>query len=311
MPEPKTKILVVDDSISMVDGLVKILQVSGYDADPAYNGQDALRKLGVKEFDLILCDIEMPGLTGLDLLKHVRQDYDEIPFVLMTGFLEQEYFIRAIQLGASDFIRKPIDTEHLLYTIQLQINKKTEDSDVQKAITKFDKADVNFVINPAMFDEVDFTKAFTIFFRNNLNLHSSLINELLLCIEEIIYNALIHGTLKLNLKERTLNHSQYKEVVKQKLQNPEIAQKRIHISLSVDLQAKILSFTVEDEGDGFDFDFWLKKINTSQTIQLDEYGRGISIIYHLTDKLTFDKGGRRISIEKKFEHAAPLLKASN
>lgn len=311
MTANKTQILVVDDSISMVDGLVKILQVSDYDADPAYNGQDALRKLSVKEYDLILCDIEMPGLTGLDLLKHVRQDLDEIPFILMTGFLEQEYFIRAIQLGATDFIRKPIDTEHLLNTIQLQINKKTEDSDVQKAITKFDTAEISFVINPMMFREVDFTKAFTIFFRNNLNLNTTMINELLLCTEEILYNALIHGTLKLNMKERTLNHNQYKEVIQEKLKNPDIAAKRIHIKLSVDLKSKTLVFTVEDEGDGFDYQYWLDKINNSQGIQLDEYGRGISIVYHLTDKLTFEKGGRRISIEKKFEHAAPLLKASN
>ncbi len=311
MAENKPQLIVVDDSISMVDGLVKILQVSGYNADPAYNGQDALRKISAKEYDLILCDIEMPGLTGLDLLKHVRQDYDEIPFVLMTGFLEQEYFIRAIQLGASDFIRKPIDTEHLLNTIQLQLNKKTEDSDVQKAITKFDMVEFNSVIDPAMFDEVDFSKTFTMFFRYNLNLHSSLINELLLCIEEILYNSLIHGTLKLNMKERTLNHAQYKDVIKAKLQDPEIAKKRINIMMKVDLQNKLLTFTVEDQGDGFDYDFWLKKINTSQSIQLDEYGRGISIIYHLCDKLTFDKGGRRISIEKKFEHAVPLLKASN
>jgi len=310
MIQKNPKIIVVDDSISMVDGLVKILQVSGYDADPAYNGQDALRKISVKEYDLILCDIEMPGLTGLDLLRHVRQDYDEIPYILMTGFLEQEYFIKAIQLGASDFIRKPIDTDHLLTAIQLQLNKRTEDSDVQKSITKFDQAEFTFVINPLMFNEIDFTRMFTMFFRNNLNLSSSMINELLLCIEEILYNALIHGTLKLNMKERTLNYDQYKEVVSKKLQDPQIAGKRIHIKLSIDIERKTLIFSVEDEGDGFDYEFWLNKIKTYQGIQLDEYGRGISIIYHLTDGLTFDKGGRQIRIEKKFEHAAPLLQAS-
>lgn len=64
--QDKIRILVVDDSISLVDGLVKILQVSGYEVDPAYNGHDALRKLSVKEYDLVVSDIEMPSMNGLE-----------------------------------------------------------------------------------------------------------------------------------------------------------------------------------------------------------------------------------------------------
>ncbi len=298
------RILVVDDSISMVNGLVMVLQVAGYEVDPAYNGHDALRKLSQKEYDLVICDIEMPGLTGLDLLKHVRQDYDDISFILMTGYLEQDYFIKAIQLGASDFIRKPLDTEQLMNAVQLQINKKKEDWDYLNVSRKVSHAEIKLSLPPIMFRQVDFVKIFTKFFKQNLNLTTTVINEMLLCMEEMLYNAFIHGTLGLNIKERTSQNEAYKELLAEKLQDPEIAAKEIHVKLSIDQVKQVIVFEVEDEGKGFDYKLWLNKIKTYNGIQLDEYGRGISIIYYLTDKISFSKGGRRIRIEKKIANAS-------
>lgn len=292
------RILVVDDNVSMVDGLAMVLKVSGFEVDPAYNGHDALRKFSSKEYDVVLCDIEMPGLSGLDLLKNIRQDYDNVSFILMTGYLEQEYFIRAIQLGASDFIRKPIDTEQLLNSIHMQINKKKEDWDYMSVSSKVSSADIKMSLPPQMFKQVDFIKIFTKFFKQNLNLSSTLVNEMLLCMEEMIYNAFIHGTISLNMKERTLNYEDYKAVINKKLQQKNIAEKLIHIRLNINQEKQKISFEVEDEGKGFDYKQWLNKIKMGKGIQLDEYGRGISIIYHLTNKVSFSKGGRRIKIEK-------------
>jgi YesN/AraC family two-component response regulator len=299
MATRKIRILIVDDSVSMVNGLIMILKVSGFEADPAYNGHDALRKLSAKEYDLVICDIEMPGLSGLDLLKHVRHDYDNISFILMTGFLEQEYFIRAIQLGASDFIRKPIDTELLLKSIQLQINKKKEHWDYLSVSNQVSLADVNFSLPPQMFRQVDFIKIFTKFFKQNLNLNNTIINELLLCMEEMLYNAFIHGTLNLGLAERTLGYDDYRDLISQRLQQPEIAAKQIHIRFSLNQVKQVVILEVEDEGKGFDHKFWINKIKKSEGVQLEDFGRGISIIYHLSSKVTFGKGGRLIRIEKK------------
>jgi CheY-like chemotaxis protein len=298
MAQRKVRILIVDDSVSMVNGLIMILKVSGYDADPAYNGHDALRKLSAKDYDLVICDIEMPGLSGLDLLKHVRHDYDNISFILMTGFLEQEYFIKAIQLGASDFIRKPIDTELLLKSVQLQINKKKEHWDYLSVSNQVSLADVNFSLPPVMFRQVDFIKIFTKFFKQNLNLSNTIINEILLCMEEMLYNAFIHGTLNLGIEERTLAYDAYKDLISQRLQEPETASKQIHIRFSINQVKQIIILEVEDEGKGFDYKTWINKISKAENIQLEDFGRGISIIYHLSNKVTFGKGGRLIRIEK-------------
>ena len=82
----KARILVVDDSIAIVNSLQSILSISGYNVDSSFNGSDALRKIYKNEYDLVICDIEMPGLSGLEFLGRVRQDFDRsLDVILMTG----------------------------------------------------------------------------------------------------------------------------------------------------------------------------------------------------------------------------------
>lgn len=297
------KILVVDNSVSVVNSLVKILELSGFIVEPAYNGHDALRKLSIKDFDIVISDVDMPGMNGLDLLKHVRRDDENISFILMASYFEQDNFFTAIQMGASDFIRKPIDPEILLNTIQLQLNKKKDDWEYLQISSYMSTADLKLSLPPQMFRQVDFIKIFTKFFKQNLNLSNTIINELLLCMEEMLYNAFIHGTLTLELEERTLNYEEYKKLIQSKLLQTEIADKRIHLRLCIDQEHQVIIIEVEDEGQGFDYALWLAKIGSNEGIQLDEYGRGISIIYHLADKVSFGKGGRLIRIEKSLQNA--------
>jgi YesN/AraC family two-component response regulator len=311
MPDRAINILVVDDSASLVDSLIKILQVSGYNAEAAYNGHEALHKLSDKKFDVVICDIEMPGMNGLELLKHVRHDFDDIAFILITGYQEQDYYLKAIQLGASDFIRKPIDGRQMLRAIQVQLNKKKEDMDYFEVSNCVSFADIKLSLPPYMFRKIDFIKIFTKFFKQNMSLSSTLTNELLLCLEEMLYNAFIHGTLNLSLQERTLSYDEYKVLVMEKLKLPQFADKKIHLRLSINQASQVIVAEVEDEGDGFNYAEWLMKIRDNEGIQLDEYGRGISIIYHLADRVSFAKGGRIIRIEKNFNNAAQTLQVAN
>jgi CheY-like chemotaxis protein/anti-sigma regulatory factor (Ser/Thr protein kinase) len=304
-------ILVVDDSISIVKSLVKILEISGFDADPAYNGHDALRKLSAKEYDIILCDIEMPGMGGLDLLNHVRREIgDDVSFILMTGYLEQDYFLNAIRLGASDFIRKPIDSQQILRSIQSQLDKRKDNWDYFTVSKFVDIADVKITLTPIMFRQVDFIKVFTKFFRQNLNLPNNILNELLLCMEEMLYNAFIHGTLNLQLHERTLSYESYQKLIAEKLRDREISNKSIKLRLIINQMDKNVTIEVEDQGDGFDHISWLSRIKATDHIQLEEYGRGISIIYNLCDEVSFDKGGRMIRIVKSLANVKFSKQAS-
>jgi len=293
------KILVVDDSVSIVFSIGKILELNGYAVDSAFNGSDALRKISQQVFDVVVCDIEMPGISGMNFLEKVRDEYDhDLDVILMPGYLDQDYFIQAIRLGASDFIRKPIESKQLLHSITRILERRRNKNDINNFFQALHGSRMVFEIDPMRFWQAGISKTFNHFLRQSLNLKRNFANELLVCIDEMIYNALIHGTLNHSQEERLMSHDQLKKLVDGFLETGQITDKSIRIGLELNVKDGLISISVEDDGNGFNHEAWLKRLQSEQEINLDAHGRGISMLYHLSDHLEFDKGGRKVTITR-------------
>lgn len=300
----KTSILVVDDSMAIVNSLCAILKLSGFEVDSAFNGSDALRKLRNNEFDLVICDIEMPGISGLEFLAKVRGEYDrELDVILMTGFLDHDYFIEAIRLGASDFIRKPVDTKQIIRSIHSLAERKRNRHDYSDFYSNLDNADFQFMLNPKHFSKFAISKVLNSFLRQNFRINQVIMNGILICVDEMVYNAFIHGTLGLSISERLLDHETLQNLISKKLEEPEIAAKRMRLGFGIDHQQQSIEITVEDDGRGFDYQAWLERVEKEPQLNLDEHGRGIAMLYHLADTLEFSKGGRCVKISKNLATA--------
>jgi len=308
MAKEPARILIVDDSQSIVDSLSKILQISGYITDTAFNGSDALRKIHARNYDLIICDIEMPGVTGLDFLDRIRRTYEsDVDVILMTGYLDQEYFIRAIRLGAADFIRKPVDSKQIIYSIQGILDRRRNKYNLSNFFLALDNTEISFQIDPLHFTKFSLSKVFNGFFIHNFQLSQNVLNELLIVIDEMVYNAFIHGTLKLSHEERQFDHAKMQELIKTKLQDPLIMNRRIAFRLSINQLESWVRICVEDQGDGFDYQGWLQRVQNEPQLNVDEHGRGISLLFHLTDTVEFSEGGRKISVTKTVHFPRPEL----
>ena len=306
MAREPARILIVDDSQSIVNSLSKILQIHGYATDTAFNGSDALRKITSQNYDLIICDIEMPGVTGLDFLERIRSTYEsDVDVILMTGYLDQDYFIRAIRLGAADFIRKPIDAKQIIFSIQGILDRRRNRFDLSNFFLALDNTEISFLIDPLHFSKFSLSKVFNGFFIHNFLLSQNVLNELLIIIDEMVYNAFIHGTLKLNHQERQFDHGKMQELIRSKLQDPEIMKKRIGFKMSVNQVENLIQISVEDQGEGFDYQGWLNRVQTDPRLNIEEHGRGISLLFHLTDSVEFSQGGRKISVSKRVNFARP------
>lgn len=308
MAKEQARILIVDDSLAIVQSLSKILQISGYNIDTAYNGSDALRKIHAQNYDLIICDIEMPGVSGLDFLDRVRREYEsDVEVILMTGYLDQEYFIRAIRLGAADFIRKPIDSKQIIHSIEGILDRRRSKNNLSDFFLALDSTEISFRIDPLHFTKFSFSKVFNDFFLHNFQLSQNMLNEILIIIDEMVYNAFIHGTLQLSHDERQFDYSMMQELILTKLENPAIANKRIDFKLSINQLENWINICVEDQGAGFDYQGWLKKVQDDPQINVDEHGRGISLLFHLTENVEFSEGGRKISVTKSIPFNPPEL----
>jgi DNA-binding response OmpR family regulator len=107
------KILVVDDEIEAVRLLQKFLTAKGYEVDTALNGTDALDKVKERKPDVVLLDIMMPGMGGIDTLKEIKKFDASIAVIMVTAVIDEELAARAVKLGAYDYITKPIDVDYL------------------------------------------------------------------------------------------------------------------------------------------------------------------------------------------------------
>jgi DNA-binding NtrC family response regulator len=105
----KARILVVDDEEGMCEFLQYLLEGEGYEVDVAHSGDQALAKVQESSFNLILADIKMPGIDGLEMLRHMREADEDTVVIVMTGYSSLETAIKAIKYDASDYLTKPFD----------------------------------------------------------------------------------------------------------------------------------------------------------------------------------------------------------
>ncbi len=109
------KILVIDDTRQTADALVSILKVLGFDARAAYGASAGMSMLNVNVPDAIFVDINMPGVTGFDILMYVSRDprLESVPVIVVTSDDQPETRTRALSLGAKEVIIKPVSVESI------------------------------------------------------------------------------------------------------------------------------------------------------------------------------------------------------
>jgi two-component system, NtrC family, response regulator AtoC len=122
MMDKQKRILAVDDEPNMRRLLEISLRQAGYVALSAANGKDALALMKAEQIDLIVSDLHMPGMSGIELLKQIRDDNETVPFIMVTAQGEISTAVEAMKLGASDYILRPFDLEVLEVAISKALN---------------------------------------------------------------------------------------------------------------------------------------------------------------------------------------------
>ncbi len=112
------RVLIVDDDPAIRDGCAQVLTRRGYECVEAATGAEALRLLDDSDFDLVLVDLKMPDINGLDLISSIRQRDTLLPIVMITAYGTIQNAVEAMRLGANDFLPKPFDPEELLMVVQ-------------------------------------------------------------------------------------------------------------------------------------------------------------------------------------------------
>jgi signal transduction histidine kinase/DNA-binding response OmpR family regulator len=129
MKSDSAKILVVDDEKRMCESLETLLSKAGYEVTALEKGEEALNQISKSNFDLVITDIKMPQVDGLDILKAARTKDVDALVILMTGYASLESAVSAVNQGAYDYLMKPIEFNDLKLTIQRALEKRKADKD--------------------------------------------------------------------------------------------------------------------------------------------------------------------------------------
>jgi len=137
MAENKGTILIVDDEESIRDILCRKLQSQGYYCVVAVDGNDALWKAFMQDFDLVIMDIKMPGMSGMEVLPKMVTDHPDICVIMLTAVSEIQTAVEAMKIGAYDYLTKPFNLDDLIMRVERALERRRlvlENRDYQRRL---------------------------------------------------------------------------------------------------------------------------------------------------------------------------------
>jgi len=288
------KVLIVEDDVFSRKYFNNIVTVAGYDCKAAEDGKVGLQVFKDFKPDLIISDIQMPNMDGLTMLAEIRKQKSDAIVIMATAFDSEDYAIKALELGANNYLKKPVHAENLkrllnkYYTI---VKNRTISSDIIHNISqlhfikqfKSDMSRVPMIVEHLMKETHDT-------FEDNERI------GLELGLAELLANAVEHGNLEIDYptKSAALDNDELDSLYLKKLADPKIAARKVTVEFT--LNDEYCEWIIADEGQGFDYNAVQNPLKNESILKL--HGRGIFISKFQFDDLEYLGKGNVVRIRK-------------
>ncbi|QDU31745.1 hypothetical protein ETAA8_69050 [Anatilimnocola aggregata] len=289
-------VLVVDDSAvdrRLAGGL--LARSGEWKVIYAVDGPSALEQLATAAPDIVLTDLIMPGMNGLELVAAVVQQFPHVPVILMTGKGTEETALQALNAGASSYVPKMALNQLLLQTVRDVFALRTSQAYQVKLMGCMEQGEVQFTLgNDAEFIPALINYVQTLLCNVGLCDDSSVI-RVCIAFEEALRNALFHGNLELTSEQRDGDSQVYQQLVDERLQSAPYKQRRLHITLSVTQHSG--KFVVRDEGPGFDPGALPDPTDPANLDRVS--GRGLLLMKTFMDEVSYNSAGNEVTMIKR------------
>ena len=112
------QVMLVDDEVEFLETLIKRMKKRNLDISGVKSGEEALQALDQNQVDVVILDVRMPGMDGIEALKEIKRQHPLIEVIMLTGHASVEVAVQGMELGAFDYLMKPIDIDELLYKVE-------------------------------------------------------------------------------------------------------------------------------------------------------------------------------------------------
>ncbi|WP_254508841.1 ATP-binding response regulator [Anatilimnocola floriformis] len=289
-------VLVVDDSAvdrKLAGGL--LARGSDWNVVYATDGPTALAQIAASQPDIVVTDLVMPGMNGLELVAAIVQQYPQLPVVLMTGKGTEETSLQALQAGAASYVPKAALNHLLAQTVRDVFALRLAQLNQQKLMGCMQQGQLHFSLG----NDADFIPPFINYVQNLLCsvglCDESSVIRVCIAFEEALRNALFHGNLELTSQQRDGDSAVYQQLVSERRTSPPYSQRQLHVSIEVTPRSG--TFVVRDEGPGFD-PHTLPDPTDPENIERVS-GRGLLLMKTFMDEVRYNVSGNEVTMIKR------------
>ncbi len=288
-------VLVVDDSPVQQTQIQMVLERDGYRVSLANDGLDALRAIEQERPDIVVTDLQMPNMNGLELVSEIKARYPNIPVILATAVGSETIASAALQKGASSYVPKS-DVATGLSPIVYQVLSLSQSARTQREIaSRVQNLEITLKI------ENDETLVPTVIARlEQAATEVDFCNEMLwmqiaMALDESLVNAILHGNLEVSSELRQVDDGKpFVDMVNHRKTLEPYMDRRVHVSMKVDRERA--TFVIADDGPGFDVS---SLPDPTDPANLEKAGgRGLLLIHSFMDSVAHNEKGNQITMTK-------------
>lgn len=288
-------ILVVDDSPLDRRLASRLLEEVGWDVHTAEHGKQALCLVEETLPDLVLTDLQMPEMDGLELVRQMTARYSGVPVILMTAFGSEDTAVKALQKGAASYVPKNNLSRDLVSTVKNVLNITRAKRETQTMLDSMRRVESEYVLS----NTAEGLNALIGYVKDQLRqirlFGESDILRLGTALYESLINAIEHGNLELRSADRDLGTNVYRKLLSERASQQPYHSR--HVYLTTTFTRKEAVFRVRDQGPGFDPSTLPDPTNPENVDKVN--GRGLFLIRTFMDEVRFNSTGNELTMIKR------------
>jgi CheY-like chemotaxis protein/anti-sigma regulatory factor (Ser/Thr protein kinase) len=260
----------------------------------AESGRQALELLAQRQPDLVLTDLRMPGMDGIELVGKIHEPYPRMPVVLMTSKGSEQAAVQALAAGAASYVPKADLAEHLVETVQQVLEVEEGRRSRDQLLGYLDSKETRFVLD----NDVKLISPLAGYFQSGLERlgfgNESLRTQVGMAIMEALSNAVIHGNLDVGSELRTESTKAYYDLIEKRRGEKPWSERRVYCTARESVSR--IEYVIRDEGDGFDHASLPDPTLPENLVRVR--GRGLMLIHTFMDEVRFNDKGNEITLSK-------------
>jgi CheY-like chemotaxis protein/anti-sigma regulatory factor (Ser/Thr protein kinase) len=296
-----TRILIVDDDRTQAEEFATLLRGSGCEVTLAGNGKEATDLLRLELPDVVLTDLDMPVIDGLELVRTIRREYPALPVILMTATGTEAVAAKALHQGAASYVRKRSLAKEVVRTVSTVLAVARALPKQERVLDCLTDGSFAFVLDN------DLSQVAPVL--GLLDQVASLLHpgdpieriRIGIALNEALLNAMQHGNLELSSDLRQDDERIFRELGEQRRQESPYRQRRVRVRATLSCNEAV--YVVEDEGPGFDPATVPDPTDAANLERIG--GRGLMLIRTFMDEVEHNERGNRIILRKRYSAVGP------